>query len=315
MKKIPIVLALLALTACGKDDVKKTDAGSTASLCSDKMALDALSKKYTDLIEAQAATLTSHGVDALLAKGAITQFKANFADVRTEKTEGNKSVCAATVKIDLPAGAVDTMDALTLSTKGGVPDVHNESKTAGLNLTGNALSRSITYTVTPTDDKKSMVVDTDTNNSIDRIVGLIATASIAKSAAVKPVAGMLAAGVTVAGMPAVAAVASPKPVDARTEATKKADMAEARVVYKDEIDRNMSLRQDINSTWANLPEDFKIANLEKQKAWVLRKKANCGNVSTGSDVNMTDEEAIKKANKSLKCDSEMTAKRLEVLTN
>lgn len=299
------LFSVFLLSGC---DDKSSEIGCSSEISTNTL-IDLLNKSaYKRLSE----ELTSYqDISAQNKRAALERLKFNISEISTTSSDKNSSLksCEATVTLSVPSDVYVSIFDFYKEFTGG--NLDNELEKHSLNQNANAFSKRISYTVQPTDDKKTVFV-----NSSD--VSLPSAASL------------------------LSALTILKPI-VEQERIKQSQLEEAK--RKQEIQRQESIQQEpvspaypqenvqpqnntptnqqislsevrskylskdaeLNAVWGNLSKERKKELLPAQRQWIKSKDAVCGKTSMkGSDAQLIE---------MLKCQTEMTEARISELSH
>lgn len=282
------LVSVLGLVSCSK-----LPGGDTG--CTSPDALSVTSKLIDDQIEKDVTAKSkqadgSYSVSPSAIRAAIAQLKISIDDIRTTKSDPNstKKFCAGTAKIVFPINAVDDADkARSMASLNAVSAL---ADTANVQRNADAFTFPIEFDVQPTDDKKSVFVESD---SIGGQMDFLA--EVLEFDLLKPV---------LQNQATVQQQALQQQTQLQQQAQQQASQA---ALAQATADNKLSV-QTINAAWQSINADTRSQILDAERAWIAAKAANCNVQAASASTDPTDNETAR-----LKCDTEANGARMQWL--
>lgn len=223
-------------------------------------------------------------------RATVALVKVSIHDIRTTKSDpdSTKRFCEGTLKVVMPLKIIS--DAEKLRRQSDFDSVDQLADVGGLSRSADTFSRTLSFAVQPTDDRKK------TFGEIDE-VGMMFTAlgEIIASHLVLP---------TVEAHEQAQAVeqqAQQAQLDQQATAQKQADFELANA-------ENKLANQAISEIWKALPSEARSRLLDLQRAWIKKKTADCNIRAAGASTDSVVRETAR-----LRCDTELTRARSQEL--
>jgi hypothetical protein len=271
-------LGLAQETTCTSPDTFAV----AAKLVSDQVEKDALAKsKQAD---------GSYAVSPSAIRAAVALLKISIDDVRTTKADPNstKKFCTGTMKVVFPLNAIDGAD--KARSMANLTTVSALADTANVQRNADAFTFSADYDVQPTDDRKSVFVESDSiapqMDFLAEVVGAYLARPILESAA------------------AAQQQAQQQQAQQQQLLTQQASQA---ALAQATADNKLSI-QVINATWSSIGADNRAQLLDAERAWIAAKAADCNVQAAAASTDPTDRETAR-----LKCDTAANQARSDAL--
>ena len=276
MRKLIMLLAVASVTAsCGEAGIFKKKV-----VCSDEAGVATVQDILRNEVERRLlAEKDEAGVpylDAANVRATLDKLSFSFEHIRTSKTDPNstKVFCEANYKVSIPSDMYKQVnDALQVVESG--QDVVKVGAKYGFESNANSFSKGLSYSLQPTDDKKSIFAEvTDTVNSsafISDFTGALLMRPILeaklteerKQQEVRRQAEEKAA---------VEAAAEAERI-ASAEQTQKIRQQKAALELARQ--ENRLAKTTLNNIWALLPKQTQDIMTPAQTAWVTKRKIDC----------------------------------------
>lgn len=301
MKNLAIILMLL-LSSCGLTKKQATcDSEDASSLYANMM-----NKEIVKLMSSK-NEFGGFAVDESQARSLTGLLKYQLEQVRTAMSDPNstKKTCDAKIKIILPNELLETSEStrqnlydasqngagVTLQADYTLP-IRQQLGKRGFEVDANALSKNTTFDVQPTDDGKSLVMNSSDITDKARSIAMILVLNPLESKA-KEIKGDIE-------------------VQKAQEEQNALNLAKQNYLLAKES--NTTTRNQINERWKLLPDYVRAQILQEQKAWVAQKKVNCGEPNGKNAPQPQTETEFISAKEALECDTRMTQDRLDYLS-
>ncbi len=298
------LFSVLLLSGC---DEKSSEIGCSSDISTNTL-IDLLNKSAYKLLSEELSSYQD--ISSQNKRAALERLKFNISEISTTSSDKNSSLksCEATVTLSIPSDAYMSVFDFYKEFTGG--NLDNELENRTLIQNANTFSKRIAYTVQPTDDKKTVFV-----NSSD--VSLPSAASLLSALTIlKPIVEQEKIKQTqleeakrkqeiqrqenvqqnpVNSPPQEESMKSQEYVPVNNQIS----LSEIRSTY-------LSKDAELNAVWGNLSKERKKELLPAQRQWIKSKDAICGKTSMkGSDAQLIE---------MLKCQTEMTEARISELS-
>ena len=286
---LPFVLAIVSacsvlISGCGLQNV----GGAT---CSSQDSVNTAVDLIKQQIEKDASNKAkkndgTFAVSLSSIRATISQLKIIIEDIRTTKSDPNsaRKFCASTTKVTFPlkllADAEDARNSQGQNNIGQLADTMNAHREA------DAIKFDMDYSVTPTDDKSKVYVESDSMSSQMDLLSEIVVWGLMKPA-----------------------IESQKAAQQLQEQQQQIAQNQAvQASRNQEILNNKLSIQAIAASWSAIDSNTKVQILPQQRAWVASKDAECKVQAASSSTDPTEQEAAR-----LKCDTAANLARVEWL--
>lgn len=278
LKNTLIIILTLTLCSCGPKPFDCTSEQATAVI--EKIIRDQIEKTSVERGKNDDGT---NGVSESKARATVAQLKVVLELVRTTKSDpdSTKKFCAGNVKVIFPISMItEASNAREAAKLNSVPQLAENS---GLKVNGNAYHFDIEYNIQPTDDKK---------NTIGEIENIgeeyIALAEIVNSHVFSKV------------------ILENAKVSEAAEAAQRSE-AESNIALQNQAALDMATSgnkladQALNEIWSSLPSEVRQDQIDYQRAWINKKKADCNIEAAESATDPSLRESAR-----LTCDTRLT---------
>jgi len=305
-KKIALLLLSAFLAGCNdKDQLECSSPVSTQTL------IDVLKKSAMEQINPE--SMSFEDVTNGIKRSALEKVQFSVADITTNSKDPNSSLrtCSATVSIKIdPQQYQDLSEFYRVNYRKNI-DKFLESLSLTLNT--NVFSSRINYTAQPTDDNKTVFIETAGNNGISSGAAFISTITIVKplleqqkieqakqqqaqvaqqalaqqqaEAAAQQQIALQSAKADDANATTAAVLAQPAQVNTAPSAPQRA----VPVSLNEVRNRFMDADKQLGTAWHGLGSEKQKALLSQQRQWIKNKEAICGKISMkGSEAEMTN---------------------------
>ncbi len=170
-----IAMAALALAACGGRKVACSDASGLKTLA------DLLKSEASKQLSGQKKPDGSQAFAQSSIRATLDSIRLEFDNTRTDKRDpdSDKVFCAADIKLTIPSDRLSNVeDSFTALQQGSLGDV---AQRLGFERAANMFKSQISYSLQPTDDKKSMFAETDSAKSTIDFMTSVAVGDLYKS--------------------------------------------------------------------------------------------------------------------------------------
>lgn len=157
MKTGFLLLAVLTVSGCGEiEKIGKTECGDEAGL---QLVTEIVSDEATKQLAQEKNSDGARLFDASAIRAQLSVIKLAVTEIRTDKTDPNstKVFCKGSFKVTLPAESLATVDEdLKSLNQGSLSALADQSD---MERNANVFTSDISYTLQPTDDKKSIYAE------------------------------------------------------------------------------------------------------------------------------------------------------------
>lgn len=233
-------------------------------------------------------------ISSVQVKRSARTLKLEIEDARTmdDKARSAARECRATAKLTLPSSMIESVEQLLVAQGRSLDDLAGSFDGE---LRGQSVYFDIEYEVQPTDDASKVITETATDQGLFNFSAAFVALQLRSPEASRQIADAAAEQAQIAK--------SEQDVEAATQQAEVAAVEEART-------ESRLARQTINAIWSGLEPGQRRVLLERQRAWLKRKQADCNLESASSSI---DPEL--KAIAYLKCDTRVTNERIDWLRN
>jgi uncharacterized protein YecT (DUF1311 family) len=290
-RKAALIVAMaapVALTGCLKPE----------TTCSSEEGLSVVKQILLEEAERQLVALNKADNDfsftAEKVKSQLNQLTLAIDGIRTDLKDpaSSKKHCQGFIKVSAPesiiSSASSTRRFLNMST---VSELASEYS---FDQTGNVFSRSIEYTVQPTDDGKQIVASLSSTKRIAEFLQELISSSIVNS-------------VLEENLKAQDQAAEDRRIQKEEADRAAAEEQKAAALEKAKHD-NLISHQVITEVWNSIPDDEKKLLAESQRSWEMKRNANCKIAAAEHSTDASSREAFR-----LSCETDETQKRIAEL--
>lgn len=231
--------------------------------CSSPEAEESISKI---LVEETSKAVKSLGIQGsfneVQVKASLDRMNISIEDIRTTSKDKSTTLvkCEAEVKIKAPASIWDRANASYETITDG-ESIENELLKHGLEKKGEWLTKTIEYSVQPTDDNTKVYTKIFDASSIADALSIIISSHLLKNDIDQQVAN----------------------AEAEQLAIEQESAAQAQLRLDEALVDNKSAKSELNKLWSSLPTAVQNALTDNQSAWVKRRNSECSyNASTNT---------------------------------
>ena len=301
-KKYLLLLFPVMLTGCGNDESVECSSPISTQILTNALKKSALEQISGDLTNVESIT---NGAE----RSSLEKVVFNISDVVTVNKDPNSTLrtCSATVSVQYPAA--DYQEASSFYSEDYSKNLDKTMESFSLEQNGNTFKTQVSYTVQPTDDKKTVFVNLSGNNGAVSGASLLTELKLLKPVieqqkieAAKKQQDMLLIQKQLEQQQQQqqpqAQSSQPAPSAAADQNMQQQQPTESVTSARD---RFLAADQDLGKTWHNLGIDKQRNMLNEQRQWIKNKDAICGKIAMkGSDADII---------KMFQCQYEMTQKR------
>ena len=218
------------------------------------------------LVEETSKAVKSLGIQGsfneVQVKASLDRMNISIEDIRTTSKDKSTTLvkCEAEVKIKAPASIWDRANASYETITDG-ESIENELLKHGLEKKGEWLTKTIEYSVQPTDDNTKVYTKIFDASSIADALSIIISSHLLKNDIDQQVAN----------------------AEAEQLAIEQESAAQAQLRLDEALVDNKSAKSELNKLWSSLPTAVQNALTDNQSAWVKRRNSECSyNASTNT---------------------------------
>lgn len=293
--KLTIILLAVLLAGCDSKNTKTIE-------CSSDVSSQTLTESLKKLALEQISEQTSKYEDVTNAikRSTLDKILFDIKDITTTSKDPNSSMrtCSATVGIKIePAQYSELADFYRLNYNKNLDRVMERFN---LEQNANIFSARIDYTIQPTDDNKTIFVETSIDNSISSGSAFISTLAI-----VKPYREQEKLLLEKKNQEKIQAQAQAQYKIEHQDLALQRNNQLSNISLADSRDNFMAIDKKLSDAWHSLGKEKQKRLIITQRQWIKNKEAICGKIS----IKGTDQEVAKM----FQCQYDMTKNRVSEL--